>query len=317
MAALQSPETVEAEMKVDFVNLTCQCCFTTNLSLNHIVVCHMGCLTCTACIVRGMKVAVSDRKPFTCFTGCQTPYPEPALQRATTDSKLLLAYANVAARADVEQTGMRFHPCAFCDSGAWLDCERDANRVFDCHECGKSSCRECKKDKHDGPCEPGEHLHEEQETDDFLLTCKCGKRFFRGDGCNKVSCPCRRYFCWICKKHLEAREVGFHFKPFGDPDPTKCPQFGDRDAALAAQREAVRKQEERVRRRAETKAKNSVRRQGEGGTQKRPVCQATLKTNRSGRPQGTPCNFRAVKNTPFCGYHKTSRPPASASSTST
>ena len=215
-------------------NLTCCCCFDDEVDLNHAVSCHSGHISCTTCVNRALQVAVGDRQKIKCFApdGCDNYLHETAIRRACTDLKLLNAYDNVVALANVHAAELEhLHKCPFCDNAEILDSIQDDNRSFHCNSCEKSSCRLCNQLSHDGACDAAAHIDDEQETEKFIITCKCGTRFYRGDGCNKIQCSnCRKAFCWICKKTL-GRSPYDHFyqahaKTKDQKD--KCPLYGER-----------------------------------------------------------------------------------------
>jgi hypothetical protein len=113
------------------------------------------------------------------------------------------------------------YECPFCPNRVVIDDDIIEMSTFFCMDgCKRYSCMKCKRTAHEGPCEIEErHQQEERATQDFLITC-CGLPFFRGDACNKVSCPqCKKYYCWICKQQIYNYD---HFRN------SNCKLYGER-----------------------------------------------------------------------------------------
>jgi hypothetical protein len=99
---------------------------------------------------------------------------------------------------------------------------------------------DCKK-AHLGPCDDKlrkQELETEKFMENIVLTCYCGLKMIRSDGCNKLKCTtCRKNWCWICKAQLfgdHARTYDHFYDPYNtrlvDIDKIgKCALYGERD----------------------------------------------------------------------------------------
>ena len=218
----------------NMINLECQCCFDEPESGNDMVWCSKGHSICNTCIKIGVEHAIAEIKPlFTCpFINkhdgqvCGEEFHRRVLSRAIQDAHLIERFEFIQARRDVlaalQTEDDLVFDCQFCDNIIVLE---EPALYVEC-ECGRATCCTCKQDAHQGPCTPEEeHDQDENETNNFVLTCTCGNRFIRGDGCNHVICnQCQEHWCWICKTTLD-RETPYHH--FGNPNAT-CPLYGER-----------------------------------------------------------------------------------------
>jgi TRIAD3 protein (E3 ubiquitin-protein ligase RNF216) len=214
------------------MNFTCCCCFDDEITVNHIVSCPSGHMSCIDCIKRAMSVCVGEQTIIKCFdqSGCSQHYTENALCRATPDYKLKRAYDNIVALKSIRSSGLEdTYECPFCNNIVLLD-SKDVVDIFYCNQCDRHSCTRCKKDKHDGPCNL-KRRKEEEETDKFILKCFCNSPLVRADGCNKLTCyNCRTNWCWICKEHLKGsyHSIYEHFNSNGKNLDKKCKLYGER-----------------------------------------------------------------------------------------
>ena len=128
----------------------------------------------------------------------------------------------------------------------------DQQRNFYCPilTCQFKSCRQCGEPTHDPtPCDQVEKKNdtaarlkvEEAMSEARIRTCpKCSRKFYKQEGCNKMTCSCGTLICYICRKVI----TGYtHFcqKPHcRHKDCNGCPLFttAGEDADMAAVREA-------------------------------------------------------------------------------
>ncbi len=184
-----------------------------------------------------MRVAVGERQLLTCIicsamhpdrAVCLLAYDELAISRATDDAGLKRAYDVVVAQKMLHNTNISgSYRCPFCENVVVLEADAIKYTRFKCNGCQRVSCRRCKAASHEGSCDPNRR-QEEDETERFIITCYCGSKFYRGDGCNKVTCGnCRKRWCWLCKANLGAN-AEHHFKNEHDTDDRRCNLYGDR-----------------------------------------------------------------------------------------
>ena len=217
----------------------CCCCFQEDISFNNAVACPAGHVVCSTCMERALRVAVGDRQILTCLICsalhpekviCNLAYDELAIDRSTHDTGLKRAYDVVVAQKLFHNTEIpNSYSCPFCDNTVVLEADSERYPRFKCNGCDRVSCRTCRTEAHEGSCDPSRR-HEEDETEAFIVTCYCGSRFYRGDGCNKVTCGnCRKRWCWLCKANLGGNAFQ-HFKNTYDTNDRRCALYGERSA---------------------------------------------------------------------------------------
>lgn len=100
-----------------------------------------------------------------------------------------------------------------------------AGVVLTCPQCGAETCRLCGDEGH-APlrCEEvekeGDKNHrlvvEEAMTNARVRECpKCKSRFYKTEGCNKMTCSCGTLICYICRKNI-SKDGYNHFCQQGD-----------------------------------------------------------------------------------------------------
>jgi hypothetical protein len=303
------------------MNFTCCCCFD-DITVNHVVSCPSGHLSCIECINRAMSVCVGEQTIIKCFdqSGCSQNYTENALCRATPNYKLKKAYDNIVALKSIRSSGLEDTcECPFCNNIVLLDYKGD---IFYCNACERHSCTRCKKDKHDGPCNL-KRRKEEEETENFILKCFCNSPLVRADGCNKLTCyNCRTNWCWICKANLKGsyHSIYEHFNSNGKNLEKKCKLYGDR-AKNQVFVEILEKDRPKLRKQIENQGYKPItigepcvpppvpvpellHRRVQGKKRGRPrvekinlgICKGVYKYNKE------PCQKRA-KTGSFCGFH--------------
>ena len=186
-------EPLEALSKLSLDSLECSCCFS-EMCVNESVTCTDNHLCCVMCLETGIGIAIAERKTVKCFStvGCSKEYPEKALKRGL-ETGTKNAYDKIVALECIK-TLPGFYKCPYCDNGGILD---DSVSQYHCMDCDKSVCTKCSKDFHQGECAG------EAKDDGFSIICTCGLRIIRGDGCNKLTCVCKKIYCWLCKQNIK------------------------------------------------------------------------------------------------------------------
>jgi hypothetical protein len=196
---------------------------------------------------------------------CTGTYSPAELRRAL-PPRIFQKYEQTVARAAVSKAKIDgLVQCPFCDAAAIVP---HGNNIFDCpnSKCQIKSCIKCKKRSHiPFKCEEAEEKNEvsirqrieEKMTEAKIRTCPgCKKvRFFKTEGCNKMTCSeCGAYSCYVCRKYIPKEVKYKHFcqKPHCTHKKrdkcTGCPLYSNakeddaravKEAGLTAREQAV------------------------------------------------------------------------------
>ena len=119
------------------------------------------------------------------------------------------AIAQEAVKAANIEGLLECHAC-----GYQVELSSDAGNVLTCPSCSQQTCRHCKEEAHIPlKCSEVEKKNvtsmrvsvEEAMSEARIRECpnpKCKKRFFKTEGCNKMSCACGKKICYICRKDI-------------------------------------------------------------------------------------------------------------------
>ncbi|KAF9901329.1 hypothetical protein EC991_006256 [Linnemannia zychae] len=214
----------------------CGCCFD-DVPANRIAMCEDGHVFCLSCSRRGAEVELGYRRTvLKCMTaGCKAVFsdseaviflPKPVfegLMRARQQNELKMAGLDSLVE------------CPFCSYAAIV--ENDEDKEFRCQgpKCHKVSCRLCralthiplsceeyKKELEKDNVLSVQHKVEEQMSQALIRECvKCKSRFFKTEGCNKMTCPqCHAIMCYVCKVQIKDYSH-FDNAPAGQPSRSK------------------------------------------------------------------------------------------------
>ena len=126
-------------------------------------------------------------------------------------SKLLRRkYEEAKFQADLDKANIPdLCKCPQCGYQAILP---DSNKIFHCPSCSLSSCRHCHKTPHlpllcsevaEKSKTSSRTRVEEAMTAARVRECpKCSKRFYKIDGCNKMTCACGTKICYVCREQV-------------------------------------------------------------------------------------------------------------------
>jgi hypothetical protein len=182
-------------------SVNCSCCWDSDVQLYS---CTEGHYSCKECLQKGIEILVNENRNISCISDCCVGYyPEKLLKSVIEDTSLIEKYnmnnfVNILSKITLDN----LYKCPFCPNRVVIDEIAEMSTFFCIDGCKSYSCVKCKKTAHEGNCNLDHHSEDERKTQEFLITC-CGVSFFRGDACNKVSCPrCKQYYCWICKEKI-------------------------------------------------------------------------------------------------------------------
>ncbi|KAK9322965.1 hypothetical protein V1517DRAFT_367259 [Lipomyces orientalis] len=228
-------QLAEREAEELGMTLTCGCCFGDYADFE-MSQCSEGHLFCQACIQRQIENIIGLKQyKLKCIEvgGCEGVFVKSEIRRFIPD-KLLEVLDKNQQQAELLESGLMLDHCPLCDFAICI--ENEDEKEFRCqnHECLAVTCRQCRKKTHiPQSCEEYErdlakedgltarHQVEEAMTQALLRECtKCRQRFYKEDGCNKMTCSnCHNTMCYVCNKAI----IGYdHFGNRG-----KCPLYDD------------------------------------------------------------------------------------------
>jgi len=153
-------------------------------------------------------------------SGCKAKFAQDQLERAL-DKKTASVLFEKLQYLEIRKAGIEnLHQCPWCDYRAII--EDEDNKIFECKNplCLKESCRLCNEESHIPlRCEEVESKNqtslrtkvEEKMSDTLIRKCpKCGAKFYKTEGCNKLTCECGTCICYICRKKITGYD---HFCP--------------------------------------------------------------------------------------------------------
>ncbi|KAJ3660388.1 hypothetical protein Zmor_004838 [Zophobas morio] len=222
------------EAKAKGVLKTCNCCYDEEVVPKDIHRCENGCEFCKSCIVKSSEVLFGEGKlDFPCLMNCSSNFSLQTLQ-IVLSPKLFSKIAQKKALEEIKSAGIEeLEMCPFCD---FATIPAEGYNIFTCMnpECMKESCRMCKEPSHIplrcDEIEKDEDVRartfvENKMTEALLRKCwKCGVKFFKEEGCNKMTCSCGAQMCYVCGKPVDSYK---HFNGNGGDRFDLCPLYSD------------------------------------------------------------------------------------------
>ncbi|XP_041473758.1 uncharacterized protein LOC121422663 [Lytechinus variegatus] len=192
--------------------IECGCCYL-EVTFENMIQCLEGHLFCQTCLQRYTKEAVygQGKATLSCLEdGCDSVFPRSQLEKTLT-KEILLKYDERVVEESINMADMdNLLRCPNCNYAAVLDKD---HKVFSCPECHKETCRNCKepwKDHYGLECDQVKKQstmrlsYQERMTEAKVRTCyKCGTKFTKSEGCNKMTCRCGAKMCYICRQPIK------------------------------------------------------------------------------------------------------------------
>ena len=226
--------------------MTCACCFVDDIIVSDTTFCsadspHFFCLDCAR---RNAENDIGNEKyALRCMDQSKCEYTFSREQRLRfLDKTTIVRLEKLQQQDEIRQAGLEaLAHCPFCDFAMICPDPVEVDKEFRCQnsECQKISCRLCNLESHlpktclENKMEKGpsqRRIIEEARTEAILRTCKkCGVRFLKDEGCNKVICTkCGAVTCDYCGADISDTTYK-HFKDSGQIglDPNGCPLFHD------------------------------------------------------------------------------------------
>ncbi|XP_018594018.1 E3 ubiquitin-protein ligase RNF216 [Scleropages formosus] len=205
----------EEQYQKDGQLIECCCCYG-EFAFEDLTQCTDGHLFCKECLVKYAQEAVfgSGRSELSCMDGnCSCSFPTSELEKVLPDSILCKYYERQAEEAVAATCADELVRCPFCNFPALLDKEIS---LFSCPNprCRKETCRKCHvlwKDHVDKTCEQVLErdeirlrvTFEEKMTAARVRKChKCGTGLVKSEGCNRMSCRCGAFMCYLCREPI-------------------------------------------------------------------------------------------------------------------
>jgi hypothetical protein len=205
---LQYVGTVQREAQYE-----CGCCFA-EYDFSSMTQCEQGHLFCSECAKRGAQSVIGHRKiDIMCLCStekCDYKFADSEIQRFLPQREFE-AYIQLCQEINITKAGLEgFESCPFCPFGMLLPPEHTA-LTFTCERegCRVVSCRKCKKKNHapalcDSMVEDAVHSVAEAMTNALIRTCyACKNKFFKTEGCNKMTCSCGAKMCYVCRQPVK------------------------------------------------------------------------------------------------------------------
>ncbi|KAJ0037011.1 hypothetical protein NL108_009098, partial [Boleophthalmus pectinirostris] len=205
----------EDEYKKDGQLIECGCCYG-DFAFEKMTQCSDGHLFCQECLVKYAQEAVfgSGKSELSCLSAnCPCSFPVCELNKVLPENVLCKYYERQAEEAVAATCADELVRCPFCKFPALLD--KGISR-FSCPNprCRKESCRKCNvqwKEHIGKTCEQVLEqdeirmrvVFEERMTAARVRKCtKCGTGLVKSEGCNRMSCRCGGFMCYLCREPI-------------------------------------------------------------------------------------------------------------------
>ncbi|KAK0046834.1 E3 ubiquitin-protein ligase RNF216 [Biomphalaria pfeifferi] len=209
------------EAKLNGQIYECCCCFDDECLFEELASCPEGHLFCKTCVIRSTESAFGEMKVvFPCLAGgCDQNISLNTLQTILPSN----LFSKIIRRIQEEEVQKANIPdlvtCPFCPFATIMPNPED--KVLKClnPECLKESCRLCQEPNHiplrcnevEKKAETDMRTYiENQISEAVMRKChRCGKKFIKEAGCNKMTCICGATSCYACK----AKDIDYdHFR---------------------------------------------------------------------------------------------------------
>jgi len=218
----------------------CLCCYSDDCLPEDMISCKGGHVYCRECIARGTDLAIRDGKTvIECLGHCKEEIGWQELQKVVAPNVL----SKLLQRRQAEEVGAaemdNMVSCPFCPYVTIMDNPDDKVLVCRNPECGRDSCRLCQEPNHVPlRCNEVEKQDQEEErkkieerlSEAMMRECwKCKVKYFKEEGCNKMTCPrpgCGAKMCYLCK--AQVTDYTHFYGQGGAPDKKRtCPLWTD------------------------------------------------------------------------------------------
>jgi hypothetical protein len=211
-------ENAEVKLKKTYL---CSCCCDQKVK-EEFVKCSTGHKICKSCVEQHIKISVYEScntviKCIDCNAfNCDGVYEDQVIS-SVANSFVYAEYKRLIHKKEIDSLcvdGINIKICHYCGHG--VDVGDTELTLLYCTNCDRNTCLRCDNAAHpDKPCAEisKTHIADEAETDNLLITCLfCKRRLLKADGCNMITCVCRKIYCATCKQLITGYK---HFKQAG------------------------------------------------------------------------------------------------------
>lgn len=214
------------------VECGCCCC---EYAFDNMRQCSEGHLFCKTCLSKYIEQTIfgDGRSVIKCMNTegevCQGYFSDEMI-RLSLSEKVFTKYSEQLARDALKAAKIdNLKTCHNCQ--LQVEINPDVGIVMTCPNCYKNTCVECGDEAHvplkcnevEKKGQTSKRLSvEEAMTQARVRQCpKCKTRFFKTEGCNKMTCTCGGLTCYVCRKDL-AKEGYNHFCQTPHCDHSTC-----------------------------------------------------------------------------------------------
>ncbi|CAF1135745.1 unnamed protein product [Adineta ricciae] len=195
---------------------TCDCCCDDQLLDDDMIECDNNHEFCRTCVKNYIENGFASDGA--CFFSCLNPTCHSeystSLMGQLLSPTLFSRLLNKIQQEELRRANIsNFEQCKYCTFGTIID---DPNeRVFRCfnQECLKETCRNCGEPNHIPlRCDEVEKKDEldmrtfieNRVSEAMIRICyRCHRRFYKLEGCNKMTCTCGASMCYVCRKPIK------------------------------------------------------------------------------------------------------------------
>ena len=213
-------EHASSENTKDVPIVICGCCLDEMTDIDSLVECRAGHLFCKSCVQRYVETQIfgqgsfgvdSDTKQLhteiPCMTvdaDCKECFMESELQKALSE-KVMVKYQEMQRDVNLQIANIQTVTCPRCE----LLTEKYHEEEMTCEGCSFRWCLLCREEAHKPyKCErdpKGRLSIEEAVTQARVRNCpSCHRSIIKENGCNKMICPCKTTFCYLCRKRIDS-----------------------------------------------------------------------------------------------------------------
>jgi hypothetical protein len=204
--------------------LECSCCYE-DKSINGFGQCSDGHLICYSCIKKHAEDTIYQK--LSCKVGCINSqekcygHIDDAILSQILDIRVFSEYKTLKNLDEIKELcidDINIKLCQHCNAGT--DIGETEQEILVCLECFKDTCLKCNQVAHPGVncfvlgnINRGQRQNiEDKMSEAVIIRCgNCSNPIVKDEGCNKVTCLCGHFICYVCKQNVP-KEVGYsHF----------------------------------------------------------------------------------------------------------